>query len=105
MRISTRVEQSAGSAGAGAGANTLVFECTDSGPGVPIDLRERIFEPFFTTKAPGVGTGLGLTTAREIARRHDGSLDVRPTATGTAFHFRLPLLETGASDATRSATR
>jgi len=40
------------------------IEVGDSGGGVPAEMRERIFEPFFTTKPPGVGTGLGLTTAR-----------------------------------------
>jgi len=68
----------------------LIVEVSDSGPGVPTSLRERIFEPFFTTKPPGQGTGLGLTTAREIAVRHGGTLEVRDAQRGTLFRLELP---------------
>ncbi len=47
---------------------------TDTGPGVPTELRERVFEPFFTTKS--CGTGLGLPTARRIAEAHGGRLAI-----------------------------
>jgi signal transduction histidine kinase len=70
----------------------FVCEVSDSGAGVPQALRERIFEPFFTTKAPGQGTGLGLSTSRQIALRHQGALFVRPTATGSVFRLELPLV-------------
>jgi signal transduction histidine kinase len=69
----------------------LMLEVSDSGGGVPVELRERIFEPFFTTKPPGSGTGLGLTMAREIVERHGGSLEVREVSGGTLFHIELPL--------------
>jgi signal transduction histidine kinase len=69
----------------------VVLEVRDSGPGVPDELRERIFEPFFTTKPAGVGTGLGLSTAREIIHRHGGTLDVRTAAGRTVFRVELPL--------------
>ncbi len=69
----------------------LVIELTDSGPGVPEELRERIFEPFFTTKPAGSGTGLGLSTARDIVLRHGGTLDVRRASGRTVFHLELPL--------------
>src|SRR5262249_53580829 len=71
----------------------LVVDITDSGPGVPTDLRQRIFEPFFTTKPPGQGTGLGLTTARDIAERHGGSLEVRDAPRGTLFRLELPFAQ------------
>src|SRR6185503_15509411 len=48
------------------------IEIRDSGPGVPLDLRDRIFEPFFTTKARG--GGLGLPIARRTAELHGGTL-------------------------------
>jgi len=69
----------------------IVIELTDSGPGVPEELRERIFEPFFTTKPAGRGTGLGLSTARDIVLRHGGSLDVRRAGGRSVFHLELPL--------------
>ncbi len=39
---------------------------TDNGPGIPSDIEPHIFEPFYTTKPDG--TGLGLATARQLAR-------------------------------------
>jgi PAS domain S-box-containing protein len=64
----------------------------DNGAGVPAADRERVFDPFFTTKDPDQGTGLGLTIAHEIARFHDGSLEVADSDLGGAcFTLRLPL--------------
>jgi signal transduction histidine kinase len=75
-----------------------VLEVSDSGKGVPVELRERIFEPFFTTKPPGSGTGLGLTMARQIVERHCGILEVREAPGGTLFHIEVPVrAERGAS--------
>jgi signal transduction histidine kinase len=69
----------------------VVIELSDSGPGVPDELRERIFDPFFTTKPAGKGTGLGLSTARDIVLRHGGRLDVRRALDRTVFRLELPL--------------
>jgi signal transduction histidine kinase len=77
----------------------VVIEISDSGAGVPIELRERIFEPFFTTKPPGSGTGLGLTMARQIVERHAGILDVREVPGGTLFHIEVPLRAHGGQSA------
>ncbi len=68
----------------------ISLEVSDSGPGVPPELRERIFEPFFTTKAPGKGTGLGLSVARAIIHRHHGTLEVQDRNGRTAFVLDLP---------------
>ncbi|MEM6731778.1 MAG: ATP-binding protein, partial [Myxococcota bacterium] len=69
----------------------VVVEVSDSGPGVPLELRERIFAPFFTTREAGQGTGLGLPLARSIAVQHGGTLRVEPHPHGTAFRLALPL--------------
>ena len=69
-----------------------VVEIADDGPGIPEDVRERIFDPFFTTKDVGAGTGLGLSTARQIVvDRHSGSLAVESEPGDTTFRVRLPL--------------
>jgi signal transduction histidine kinase len=69
-----------------------VVEISDDGPGIPDDVRDRIFDPFFTTKDVGHGTGLGLSTARQIVvDRHDGSLAVESEPGSTTFSVRLPL--------------
>lgn len=63
---------------------------TDTGPGVPDELRERIFEPFFTTRAPGEGTGLGLAVAHEILRACGGDITVEPSERGARFVVLMP---------------
>lgn len=68
----------------------IIFDVSDSGPGVQADLRERIFEPFFTTKPPGQGTGLGLSTSRELIHRHGGTLEVRVRGERTVFSVEIP---------------
>jgi signal transduction histidine kinase len=69
----------------------VTIAVTDSGPGVPKHLRERVFEPFFTTKAV-IGTGLGLSLARQIVERHAGTLEIHDhgNSGGSAFVIHLP---------------
>jgi signal transduction histidine kinase len=68
-----------------------VVEVSDTGDGIPPELRSRIFEPFFTTKAPGKGLGLGLDTAQRIVSKHSGFLRVESQPGNTCFQVRLPL--------------
>jgi signal transduction histidine kinase len=64
----------------------------DDGPGIPDDIRGHVFDPFFTTKDVGVGTGLGLDTARRIVtERINGSIDFESKPGRTVFHVWLPL--------------
>jgi len=74
--------------GVRARTDIIVFEVADSGPGVPVPLRDRVFDPFFTTKPPGAGTGLGLPLARAIVHQHGGVLEIRDRATdpGSSRH-------------------
>jgi signal transduction histidine kinase len=73
-------------------ATTTIRVC-DRGPGIPRGQEERVFVPFqrLSNKlSDGVtGTGIGLTIARELARRHGGDLRVVPLAGGACFEVRL----------------
>jgi len=70
---------------------TITFSISDTGPGIPVVLRERIFEPFYTTRPPGEGAGLGLPLARDIVRRHGGELSlVSNFDEPTRFEIVLP---------------
>jgi signal transduction histidine kinase len=74
----------------GGSGGSFCVEVADSGPGVPMELRERVFEPFFTTKPAGIGTGLGLSLARDIVHRHGGTLEIRDRGSRTVFVVELP---------------
>lgn len=64
---------------------------TDTGPGVPPDVRPRMFEPFFTTREPEEGSGLGLSVSHRIVVSHGGRLWYEPAADGlTSFVMELP---------------
>lgn len=61
----------------------------DTGPGIPVDIRDQIFEPFFTTKARG--GGLGLPIARRTVELHGGTITVTcPPEGGTQVGITLP---------------
>jgi two-component system, sporulation sensor kinase E len=77
---------------------------SDTGHGMPEDIRSKIFEPFFTTKDFGKGTGLGLTVVKGIIEEHGGTITVESVVDkGTTFWIRLPLDRTE-SVATSSLT-
>lgn len=66
---------------------------SDSGPGIPAEVRAQIFEPFFTTKHRG--TGLGLPIARRVVEAHGGHMEVdTPEGGGTVVHIALPVVGT-----------
>ena len=68
-----------------------VIAISDTGGGIPEEIRHRIFEPFFTTKEVGRGTGLGLAIAwAAIKDKHAGELTFETrVGEGTTFFIRL----------------
>lgn len=69
-----------------------VVSITDTGKGIPDDIKKRIFEPFFTTKAAGEGSGLGLDIVRKIIEKHEGKIEVESeVGVGTTFFIHLPM--------------
>jgi PAS domain S-box-containing protein len=74
----------------GQSGNFATIEVRDSGPGIPVDIRNQVFEPFFTTKARG--GGLGLPIAKRTAELHGGSLAFEcPDGGGTVVTMKLLL--------------
>ena len=88
IRISTRLD----------GA-WVEIRISDTGTGVPEEIRHRIFDPFFTTKGVGKGTGQGLAIARSvIVDKHGGTLTFESEmGRGTTFIIRLPVTDSAAA--------
>ncbi len=67
----------------------VVVRVSDTGGGIPEELRETVFEPFFTTKSRG--TGIGLPVVRRIARLYRGDVTIEQTSPrGTTFRVSFP---------------
>jgi two-component system sensor histidine kinase PilS (NtrC family) len=66
----------------------IAVSVTDSGPGIPDQIRGRLFDPFFTTKAGG--SGLGLAVVHRAIEAHRGLVVLESGAAGTRFTIVLP---------------
>ncbi len=68
----------------------ILITVSDTGPGVPNELKEKIFYPFFTTKQRG--SGVGLATAQKIIAGHGGTLELDAgVRSGCSFRLRIPI--------------
>jgi PAS domain S-box-containing protein len=74
-----------------AGGNCLRITIADQGTGIAPEHLSRVFDPYFTTKVGG--SGLGLSTAYSIVRKHQGHIVAESTpGCGAVFHIWLPAL-------------
>ena len=67
-------------------SNHIVIDVIDSGMGIPDDSLEKIFEPLYTTK--NTGTGLGLSSCKNIVERHGGIIKAKNNP--TTFTIMMP---------------
>ncbi len=73
-RLRVQVRKSRASGRDGGEREGVEVRIEDTGPGIPLELREQIFNPFVTTKKSGVG--LGLSIVSKIIDGHQGSIQV-----------------------------
>ena len=68
----------------------IIIQISDSGPGVPQEIRDKILDPYFTTK--NEGTGIGLSLCHRIINDHGGTLTVADSHLGGAeFRVEIPI--------------
>jgi signal transduction histidine kinase len=72
------------------GLETCTVRIQDTGPGIPLELRDKIFQLYYTTKVRGTGIGLAMTF--RAVQLHGGTIEVEGEAgRGTTFRVTLPL--------------
>jgi len=72
-------------------AHDIVFEVTNSGPGISLDALPKVFNPYWKADQRCVGQGLGLYIVKRIVEKHGGSIAVESTVgVGVTFRFTIP---------------
>ena len=71
--------------------DTIFISISDTGNGMPEDVRRKIFDPFFTTRRP-LGTGLGMSVSYGVIMRHGGKIEAESEeGNGTTFNLSIPI--------------
>jgi two-component system NtrC family sensor kinase len=72
------------------GSGRVFFSVSDTGVGIPEEIRDRVFDPFFSTKQETKGVGLGLAVVYGIVQRHGGRITVDANRkAGTTFTVEI----------------
>ncbi len=72
---------------------SVTFEISDNGIGMPEDDIPNVFQPFFSTKHDTSGIGLGLAIVHGIVKSHNGNIEVKSElGKGTTISITLPLV-------------
>ncbi|MBI4295372.1 MAG: response regulator [Chloroflexi bacterium] len=80
--------------------NLAVVSVSDTGVGIPDEMKDRLFVPFYTTKGAR-GTGLGLSVVYGIVSRHGGKVAVESEeGKGSTFYIKLPISSQAATSKT-----
>lgn len=68
---------------------SVCIDVADSGPGIPVQMRDEIFKPFCSSK--DYGTGIGLAFSRKVVEAHGGTIELVSRERGACFRIQLPI--------------
>ncbi|WP_083992120.1 hybrid sensor histidine kinase/response regulator [Bradyrhizobium embrapense] len=98
ITIATRNMHVTEEAGTAAPGRFVCLSVTDTGEGMPADVLHKVWEPFYSTKKPGRGTGLGLTTVKNLAKLAGGFAKIASApGRGTTVTLHFPCIEAAIS--------
>jgi signal transduction histidine kinase len=94
IRITASLATPHGYEASSAGDEWVRIAVSDSGPGIPDDIKQRVLEPFFSTKERGKSTGLGLTVAHRIVAAQNGIMEIGSSSEmgGAEIRIYLPVV-------------